>query len=77
MEYGLNKINIRLFTQEIKDLNSILGIQGTNFTCDIHYGQHWNIDRILYLPRLARLCDYLGEVYVHKFNHLNFVLNLA
>jgi hypothetical protein len=37
--------------------------------------EYWQ--NILYLPRLPRLSDYLGELYVHKYNHLNFVLNLA
>jgi hypothetical protein len=37
MKYGLNKINIRLFRQQVggsvvKELNSILGVQGLNFT---------------------------------------------
>jgi hypothetical protein len=41
MRYGVNKINTRLFTQQlgwlgvIKEFNSILGVQGSNFTNDI------------------------------------------
>jgi hypothetical protein len=53
MKHGLHKINIRLFTKKwggfvVKELNSIFGAQGSNFTNDIYYGQHWNIDRIFY-----------------------------
>jgi hypothetical protein len=40
MKYGLNKINTKLFTQQmgglvVKELNSILGVQESNFTNDI------------------------------------------
>jgi hypothetical protein len=41
------RMNIRLFTQVgglvVKELNSILGVQGSNFINDIHYGQQIGI----------------------------------
>ncbi len=51
MKYGLNRINIKLFTQQVgslvvKELNCILGVQGSNFTNAMCFGQHWNIDGI-------------------------------
>jgi hypothetical protein len=40
MKYGLNKINIRLLHNKwgglvVKEFNSIVGVQGSNFTNDI------------------------------------------
>jgi hypothetical protein len=40
MKYGLNKINLKLFTQQAgwlggKGIQSILGVEGSNFTNDI------------------------------------------
>jgi hypothetical protein len=45
MKYGLNKINTKLFTQKVrwlggKEINSILGVQGSNFTNDIVVGNN-------------------------------------
>jgi hypothetical protein len=60
MKYGLNRTNIRLFTEQVgglvvNELNFILGVQGSNFTNAMCCGQHWNIDRIFYT-----YLDYLG-----------------
>jgi hypothetical protein len=53
MKYGVNKINIKLFTQQVWWLDDKgielhpwgpFVVQGSNFTNDIHYGQQWNID---------------------------------
>jgi hypothetical protein len=53
MKYGLSKINIRLFTQQV----GWLGGKGVelypwgpriNFTLDIRYGQHWNNYQMFY-----------------------------
>jgi hypothetical protein len=60
MEYGLNKINIRLFTQEVGWLGCkgielhILGPRN-KLHMWICYGQLWNIDRIF-----CTYLDYLG-----------------
>ncbi len=43
----------------VKELNSILGVQGSNFTYDIHYGEHLNIP---YLLRLLMLGGYLNKL---------------
>jgi len=46
-----------------RELDSILRVQGSNFTNDMWCNQHGNIDwRFLYIPRLIRLRDYLGEL---------------
>jgi hypothetical protein len=48
MKYGLNRINIKLFTQQVgfggKGIQFHPGVEGSNFTNDMQYGQHWNID---------------------------------
>jgi hypothetical protein len=54
MKYGLNKINSKLFTQQLgwlcgKRVELHPLVQGSNFTNDICCGQHWNIDWI-FLP---------------------------
>jgi hypothetical protein len=51
MKYGLNKMNTRYVHNKqgglvVKELNSILGVQGSNFTNDIHYVQHSDIDQM-------------------------------
>jgi len=53
MKFGLNRINITLFTQQMgwlggKNMNSIFGVQGSNFRNDISCGQHHNIGRIFH-----------------------------
>jgi hypothetical protein len=42
MKYGLNRINIHNECGDlvVKELNSILGVQGSNFTNDNHCEQH-------------------------------------
>jgi hypothetical protein len=49
MKYGLNKINNKLFTEQLgwlcgKRVEFHPFVQGSNFTNDIYCGQHWNID---------------------------------
>jgi hypothetical protein len=70
MKYGLNRINIILFTQQVRWLDGKgvefhYWVQGLNFTNDNHCGQQWNINWIFYLPRLLRLvklCDLLDHL---------------
>ncbi len=53
MKYGLNKINNKLFTEQLgwlcgKRVEFHPFVQGSNFTNDIYCGQHWNIDWIFH-----------------------------
>jgi hypothetical protein len=62
MKYGLNKINTRLFTQQVGWFGC-KGIEhnpwGPRFKLHnhIHYGQHWNIDQMFHT-----YLNYLGWV---------------
>jgi hypothetical protein len=49
MKYGLNKTTLDNLHNKwgglmVNKLNSIFGVQGSNFTNDMRCGQHWNID---------------------------------
>jgi hypothetical protein len=60
MKYSLNKkkldyLHYKCGVLAVNELNSYLGVQGWNFTNDIHCGQHWNIDQIF-----CTYLDYLG-----------------
>jgi hypothetical protein len=64
MKYGLN-INIILDNKwgglVVKELNSILWVQGSNFmmTCIVVIIEYW--PNIMYMPKLPTLYGYLGE----------------
>jgi hypothetical protein len=49
MNYGLNRIHIRLFGQQVgwlggKGIQFHPWVQGSKFANDMCCGQHWNID---------------------------------
>jgi hypothetical protein len=53
MKYGLNIIKLDYLHKNwgglmVKELNSILEVQGSNFTNDMHCSQHWNIHQIFH-----------------------------
>jgi hypothetical protein len=73
MKCNLNTLNIKLLTQQVgglvvKELNSILKVQGSNFINNMCCGQHWNINWIFhtylnylgYTSRLGGLLTYLN-----------------
>jgi hypothetical protein len=39
----------------VKMLNFLIEVGGSNFTNDMHYGQHWNVDHIFHVH-----LNYLG-----------------
>jgi hypothetical protein len=51
MKYGLNQLTLdyshnRWGGLVVKELNSILRVQGSSFTNDMRCAQHWNIDKM-------------------------------
>ncbi len=63
MKYGLLYYPYRKWGGLVaKKLDSILRVQGSNYTNEMWFNQHGNNGQIfLYIPRLFKLHDYLGE----------------
>jgi hypothetical protein len=63
MKYGLLYYLYRKWGGLVaKKLDSILRVQGSNYTNEMWFNQHGNNGQIfLYIPRLFKLHDYLGE----------------